>query len=417
MKRTTVQKETTMNAEHTTWYSFRIYATCLLVIMFTLSGCNARKGRQALREGTVAELQGDWELARHKYAEACTLENGEAFRKLVDLSLRKDTESLLTDDIKDEEWSKTAHELTQRISRIGHEAARRGYPVEDLDAKLAAFDAAIETSLEEAREAERAAREAERLAEERRREAERLAEERRKAEQARSALQAEANTIERQIREIEREMEDCDRDFKEVEERADAEKGAIEMYLLENRRYFSGNDAYRMGQELALKYKPEMDRIKIHKKRLESELPDLQRQLEAVRQKLAATVLPTASEALDEDATHRRGALIQSIFSDMGGDTLVEASERVVQAQQDTLRQVTGGISDSSLLSGGEPLWSQDDIAADLARLRAQREAEEEQERARLARQEAERRAQRDREEEAARKDLETAQSALADKN
>jgi TolA-binding protein len=320
----------------------------LLAVLFALSGCNGHKGRQALREGTVAELQGDWELARHKYAEACTLENGEAFRKLADLSLRKDTESLLADDCKDEEWSRTAHELAQRIARIGHEAARRGFPVEVLDAKLAAFDTAIETSLEKAREAERAAREAARLAEERRREAERLAEERRKAEQARAELQSEANTLERQIRELERELEDCNLDLKEVEDRANAERSAVEMYLLENRRYFSGNDAYRMGQELALKYKGEMDRIKIHKKRLESELFELRQKRTLTKRKLNSFQFSNSS---GEDLDSRRDGVIQSNFADMGGDALVKASDQVVQdmnEQQESVRQVLNTLAGES---------------------------------------------------------------------
>ena len=332
----------------------------LLSILIALFGCNGQKGHKALREGNIAEMQGNWELARSKYSEACALDNGEAFQKLAELNLRHDAENHLKNFRMDEEWANAAQELSQRITTMGREAAVRGFPVEDLDAKLAAFNVAVESSLEKAREAERAAREAARLEEEHRREAERLAEEHRKAEQAKAAIQAEVDSLERQIRATEQAIADCDDELEAINRQANSEMAAMGTYLMDNRRYYSENDAYHMGQKMALKYKPEMDRIKIRKNRLDSELFELRQKLTLTKRKLNSFQFPNSA---GEDLESRRDGVIQSIFTDMGGDALVEASDKVVQAmneQQESVRQVLSTLvgessNPSSPLSAGEP--------------------------------------------------------------
>lgn len=321
----------------------RLWATaCLLAMLFVIPGCNARKGSQALREGKVAELQGDWELARQKYAEACALEKGEAFRKLAELSLRHDTEVFLQLTPKDEAWGAAAQKLSQTIANIGREAASHGFPVEELDAGLAAFESAVEKGLEETREAERAAREAERLAEERRREAERVAQEQRKKEVI-ARLREEEKHLEQEIRETESEIEECS---KKIAEYSDEEtQRAFAFYALMNGKIESEYDAYRLGEELGL----ETNRLKDRKATLEESLPALRRKLEDIRRKLANPDQLIVSDATGDAEENRREELIQSLFSDMGVDTLVEASEQAGKAWNDqqeafmkTLRSMAG---------------------------------------------------------------------------
>lgn len=402
--------KSTENMEGFAWGHSLTATTFLLAVLFALSGCDGHKGRQASSEGAVAELQGDLNLARKKYAEACVFENGEAFRKLAELSLRCDTEILLQGARKDEAWIDASRQYAQKIANVGREAARRGFPVENLEERLAAFDASLVKALEESREAERMALEAERLKEEQRREAERLAEEQRRQE-AVARLREEESRLEREIRATENGIEECSQKIAKYSDEDNQRE--LFMYAMMNGEINSEDDARRLGEGVRQAIMNNEER----KNDLEKNLAALRRQLADVRRKIASPTDSVAAGAVKENADARREALVQSIFTDMGGDALVEASDRVMNAQQEALRQVFGRLTGQRIDSSSIQNHESEEKAA--ARAREQAEHEEAEKRERQARKEAEEAARRARlaqEEEAARKELETARTALAGK-
>ncbi len=197
-------------------------ATTATLSTLCLIGCfdNTPKDVKLLREGTAMEMRSEYGKALEKYAEAASLGNADAFKKLGDMALSRDYVLLSPDNADDyatgyDGWLAKAKQAVAKAGDFFEKAKMAGC-TNQLDASMEKLVAA-RTKIAETEAKVKEAKERKRQEEARLKEEARLAEERRK-EEARQAELRRQEELRRKQEEEKRLAEEAARKAREEEE-------------------------------------------------------------------------------------------------------------------------------------------------------------------------------------------------------
>ena len=193
------------------------FAAVAALSALCLAGCSERlpKDAKLLREGSALEMRSEYDLALKKYAEAASLGNPDAFKKLGDMTLSRDYVSLSPDKADDyasgyDGWLTKARQIADKAGDL-YEKARLAGCTNQLDVSLeklasvrgriAETEAKVAEAKERKRQEEERKKEEARLAELRRQEELRRKQEEEKRLAAEAARKAQAEEEERRRKE------------------------------------------------------------------------------------------------------------------------------------------------------------------------------------------------------------------------
>lgn len=207
----------------------------LLIVALLISGCGKKKAEDYIQDGLKAEMKGQFDEAKTAYAEAASLGNAEAFKRMGDILVLHDFASLVGRDNSDETIAQM-NQLLEQADDMFSKAQQFGYSdsFESSRNKLKENKAVVSSRIAELKEKKELA-ERERKQEEARREEQRKREEAQREEQRkREEAQREEERKQEEARQAERRRQEEERRLLLEKEREEQARRDSPQYCIDN---------------------------------------------------------------------------------------------------------------------------------------------------------------------------------------